>query len=94
MVLSILSQLVQRGNLIEGIVWIVISVCFGVSLLRPGYRWAKTVATINFLVFGLSDFVEMRTGAWWQPWWLLAWKGTCVVVMLVQLLLYVRRSSK
>jgi len=46
------------------------------------------VAAVNFTVFGFSDFVEAATGAWWRPWPLALWKGTCVAVMFVQLMLY------
>ena len=28
--------------------------------------------------FGLSDVVEVYTGAFWRPWWLLVWKGACL----------------
>jgi hypothetical protein len=37
------------------------------------------VASVLFLLFGLSDLVEAQTGAWWRPWWLLMWKGLCIV---------------
>ena len=33
---------------------------------------------MSFFAFGISDFVEIHTGAWYRPWWLLAWKATCV----------------
>ena len=80
----------RTGNLIEGILWIVIAGCFLLSVLRTGHRRAKFIAAANFLVFGLSDFVEAHTGAWWRPWWLLAWKVACVALMLVQFVWYLR----
>ena len=79
-------------NLIEGFVWIAFSVGFWVSLVRPGQRWAKGVAGVNFAAFGVSDFVEMQTGSWGRPWWLAAWKIACVGVMAVQVFLYTRRK--
>ena len=36
------------------------------------------VAALAFFLFGISDAVEVRTGAWWTPWWLFAWKAACV----------------
>ena len=33
-----------------------------------------------FFVFGASDYIELRTGAWWDPPWLLAMKAACLVV--------------
>jgi len=35
-----------------------------------------------FFAFGVSDLVEIRTGAWWRPWWLAAWKTACVLGIL------------
>ncbi len=54
----------------------------------------KLFAAVSFILFGLTDFVEMRTGAWWHPWWLLAWKGGCVAVMVGLLLTYRRGTDK
>jgi hypothetical protein len=34
------------------------------------------------VAFGFSDVVEIQTGAWWRPWWLLVWKGACLLAML------------
>ena len=81
----------RTSNLIEGILWIIIGVCFLIPLLRPAQRRAKLIAAANFIAFGLSDFVEMHTGAWWRPWWLLVWKGICVIAMLGLLIAYLRR---
>ena len=49
---------------------------------------------IILILFGISDFVEMATGAWWRPWWLLIWKGLCLIVgiILVILILKERRN--
>jgi hypothetical protein len=35
-----------------------------------------------FAFFGLSDLVEVTTGAWWRPWWLLAWKAACLLGLI------------
>ena len=80
----------ETVNLVEGILWIAIGFCFAISLIRPGWRRAKLLATFNFLVFGLSDFVEVHSGAWWSPWWLPFWKGACVCTMFVQIVHYYR----
>ncbi len=79
-------------NLCEGILWLAVSAGFLVALVRRGDRGAKLIAALTFAAFGLSDFVEMDTGAWWRPWWLLMWKGLCVAVMLTQLGVYMRRQ--
>jgi len=84
----------ETGNLVEGILWLTIAAGFAVSLLKPGRRGEKIVAAVNFAAFGVSDFVEMHTGAWWRPWWLLAWKAACVAVMAAQLVRYLRRKRR
>ena len=82
----------RTGNLIEGILWVVIGVCFLIALVRRGQATAKIVAGVNFIAFGISDFVEMHTGAWWRPLWLLVWKGGCILVMVLLLVQYMRRK--
>jgi hypothetical protein len=84
----------ENANFIEGCLWIAIGVCFAASMISPKLRGAKLLAAANFVLFGLSDFVEMQTGAWWRPWWLLAWKATCIVVMLYQFVRYARRDPR
>ncbi|HTD65354.1 MAG TPA: hypothetical protein VK846_02340, partial [Candidatus Limnocylindria bacterium] len=43
--------------------------------LRP----TLLVLALTLAVFGGSDLVEARTGAWWKPWWLFVWKALCVI---------------
>ena len=90
---NVIDNLIRYGNLIEGFFWIAIGVCFIASLLKPARRRFKIIAAANFIVFGCSDFVEFHTGAWWQPTWLLLWKGLCVAVMLLQFVFYLRAKS-
>ena len=85
-----IDYLIQYGNLAEGVLWIVVGACFAAAMVRGGSRRMKLVAAINFVLFGCSDFVERRTGAWWRPWWLLLWKAACVAVMVLQLAVYLR----
>ncbi len=77
-------------NFVEGIFWVFVGACFLISLVRPNRRRAKVIAAATFAAFGASDFMEMRTGAWWSPWWLLAWKTACIAAMLTLLIWYVR----
>gem|GEM_PF-3089523 len=50
--------------------------------MRRG-RWTRgsAAASVFLALFGVSDFVEVHTGAWWRPWWLLAWKGDCIFAL-------------
>jgi hypothetical protein len=43
------------------------------------------VLSIALVMFGLSEVVEVRMGAWYRPWWLLAWKGACLVTIVAVL---------
>lgn len=87
-------ELIEIFNFWEGVLWLGFAAGFALSLIRPGQRAAKLIAALNFAAFGASDFVEMRTGTWWVPWWLAAWKVLCVAVMAVQLFLYTRGRRK
>lgn len=43
-----------------------------------GAWWALVAA---FACFGVSDLVEVWTGAWWRPWPLLVLKVACVLAI-------------
>ncbi|MDT8286545.1 MAG: hypothetical protein RQ748_05500 [Elusimicrobiales bacterium] len=64
-------------NLAEAALW------FAAGLTLAGARRGEPFARMKgltaaaaalFVLFGLSDLAEMKTGAWWAPAWLLAWK--------------------
>lgn len=80
------------GNYVEAALWIAIGLAFGVAaLVRRGiHRRRCEEAAVVFLLFGLSDIVEVQTGAWWRPWWLLIWKAACVFAMLALLARHMR----
>ena len=84
----------QYFNLAEGIAWIGLGVYFFALLLRRTHRGLNVLIGIAFVLFGISDFVEMHTGAWWRPWWLLVWKGLCLLALLFLLTLRHRRLRK
>ena len=88
------ADISEVGNLIEAFLWLAVGAVFLFALIRPDHRRAKILAAVNFAAFGISDLVEMHTGAWWRPWWLLAWKAACVAVMVLQLLHYSRRKRQ
>lgn len=71
----------QSGNLIEAGVWFLVALVwfYEGATSRAALRWVTVVLALTFVLFGLSDLVESETGAWWRPWWLLAWKGACVI---------------
>ena len=70
---------VESFNFFEGLFWIAASAYVIRKTVhgRIGPRPGAIGAALLFL-FGISDFVEITTGAWWRPWWLLVWKGVCL----------------
>ena len=73
------------GNQLEAGVWFLVALVCLVKALRSGSKtaWLGIVAAAAFLLFGISDLVEIQTGAWWRPWWLLAWKAGCVLTFVL-----------
>ncbi len=79
-------------NYIEAALWDIIGLCFlVVASRRSEYRSRCVLLGIVFIAFGGSDVVEVQTGAWWRPWWLLVWKASCLAVMVEAAVWYVRR---
>lgn len=83
-------DLETNGNLIEAWMWFVLSALLaGYTLLQPrALRRSLFFLGITMAVFGASDLVEARTGAWWEPWWLLLWKAACAGGLLLGFLRY------
>ena len=80
-------------NFWEGWFWIVLGVGVLVVAIFKQKRVRLFFVALFFLLvfFGLSDFVEMHTGAWYRPWWLLVWKSFCVIGMVGMWLVYRKR---
>ena len=81
-------------NVVEAAFWIVLGVAMLITSARPAPRWPWVLAGITFIAFGVSDIVETRTGAWWRPWWLLAWKAACLFVLAALALRWWRTRSR
>ncbi|MFC1678830.1 hypothetical protein ACFL2T_01230 [Elusimicrobiota bacterium] len=76
--------MVETFNLCEGILWSVLGAILlwrSRKLDHPMHRLGG-IGAITLFIFGVTDFIEVRTGAWWSPWWLLALKVLCVVILL------------
>lgn len=80
-------------NFIEGFWWTALGGWIFLSKNRLKKSPCKTSLGIVLILFGISDFVEMGTGAWWQPWWLLIWKGLCVTIGLILLILFFMKGD-
>jgi hypothetical protein len=71
--------------MIEGCLWVVISIILFFKSFRDSreVRGTLRVLSSSFFLFGISDYIEARTGAWWSPFWLLLLKGSCIVIFIV-----------
>jgi len=90
-----LEAIYTKGNYIEAGIWIAIALTFGVRIIRRSRteRYQALMAFLTFFFFGLSDIIEVQTGAWWRPWWLFVWKSLCVFSMAALLINYLRSRS-
>jgi hypothetical protein len=89
-------ELARQGNLIEASVWFVIALALGAYAFSRGKSFRPTLwlLAITMAIFGISDLVEARTGAWWRPWWLFVWKALCVIALLAGFLSYYRLTKR
>ncbi|MEM1169741.1 MAG: hypothetical protein AAGJ08_11850 [Cyanobacteria bacterium P01_H01_bin.35] len=93
---EILETVYRKGNYIEAGIWFIFAGAFAISAIKNHglVRLHRIVATFTFLLFGLSDIVEVQTGAWWHPWWLFVWKSLCVLSMFCLLIFYLKIRYK
>ncbi|MEB3885734.1 hypothetical protein [Lyngbya sp. CCY1209] len=89
---KILEAIYNLGNYIEAGIWGMFALGFAGAATRVTgkARSLRLIASLTFLLFGLSDIVEVQTRAWWHPWWLFAWKVLCGITMVVLLGIYWR----
>ena len=82
-------------NLIEAAWWIALGlIVVGLAIAkRLPARWTLPLA-VTLIAFGISDIVEVRTGAWYRPWWMLLWKASCVAVLAGYGFVWWRRSRR
>jgi hypothetical protein len=87
-------DMLQIFNSLEMYIWFVVGVMFFANGFRRSNRYKKLTFLLSatYIAFGLSDGVEVNTGAWWQPWWLLLWKVLCVIVFTVSATYYFRNE--
>ena len=85
--------LFEIANYAEAALWFAIALYCATRAIatRRSSLWLLTVA---LLLFGISDIVEVQTGAWYRPWWLLAWKAACVLAILSVGVPYIRARRK
>ncbi|QDV15819.1 hypothetical protein Pan153_04380 [Gimesia panareensis] len=87
-------ELDQILNLAEAILWISIACLFLVRLRHTKQNRDLSIAcVIAFALFGVSDFIEIRTRAWYQPVSLFILKAGCIVTLVTVFLIYRRRRK-
>lgn len=75
----------ETFNYIEAGFWFVLAlITFSASITKRAepFKFVLLVASVGFVLFGISDIIEVSTGAWWRPWWLLALKASCVITFI------------
>lgn len=91
-----LEAVYKDGNYIEAGIWSFFALGFAIRAFKTSGKISHqaVMAAVTFGLFGLSDIVEVHTGAWWHPWWLLVWKVLCVMSMFCLLLVYIQESQE
>lgn len=71
------------ANYVEAGVWIVVAALLAANAVGSAGRVLRNLALLSvaFAVFGISDIIEARSGAWWRPLALLIMKSTCLLVI-------------
>jgi hypothetical protein len=82
-------------NVFEVVLWSVLglAILFWRALPMHWMSWNLPLACALF-GFALSDYIEIQTGAWWQPWWLFPFKACCFLSMIYFMVLYYRHHSR
>lgn len=84
----------QIFNLAEAILWISISSVFLFRLRHTKRnRDLSITCIIAFALFGVSDFIEVSTRAWYQPVSLFILKACCVSTLVTVFIIYDRRRK-
>jgi len=68
-------------NACEAGLWLMFAVIvFGrYGRAPPGVKRVARVMALLFVLFGISDLIEIESGAWWRPPGLLLFKGACLI---------------
>ncbi len=85
----------ERYNLFEVGLWGWIGLVLTIySIVKGGYyRNCGLFSGMLFLSFSLSDAIEIISGAWWAPRWLLFWKCANITAFVFAYLYY-RKINK
>ena len=86
---------VDAFNLFEVYLWSIMGIGFLIAAIVKSTNRLSAVATgIMLILFGVSDWIELSTGAWWKPWWLFVWKAICVLSLTALAVIAYRMQLK
>lgn len=78
-------------NSIEAAFWISVGMTVWGKNRQPSlHQRLAQFAAIWFVLFGISDIIEVYTGAWWRPFSLLVFKGACLTALVTCAVVYAR----
>ncbi len=82
----------EIANRIEAGIWFVVALILLVRALRSEQHLKRIIMILSgsFIVFGISDLIEAKSGAWWQPLWLLFLKAVCLILFFFGFRAYFR----
>ena len=89
-------SVVDAINAFEVVWWIVCGVVVFAKSRRAEspQRGRGLLSAVALVLFGLSDVVELQTGAWWKPWWLAVWKGLCIAILITCVAISFRNRAR
>jgi len=93
------GKTIEIFNQLESLLWFSIAFIlieqafFNKKVLQ--YKMLMFQSAITFILFGISDLIEAKTGAWWMPWSLLVFKGACLITFVYLFMCYLKiKKSK
>ena len=73
----------ETFNLVEGWFWITLAILIPLIFHKQTSGLEKAGLVIAFVAFGISDFIEIKTGAWYRPWPLFLLKAVCLISIII-----------
>ncbi|MEK7413349.1 MAG: hypothetical protein AAB263_08525 [Planctomycetota bacterium] len=91
-----MSEFARLFNACEAVLWACFAVVFVVRAVIATGRMRRLagIMALAFIAFSISDVIEMDTGAWWRPIWLLVLKVSCVLVFIGGVIVYYRMRRR
>ncbi|MFC1708806.1 hypothetical protein ACFL2J_01925 [Candidatus Omnitrophota bacterium] len=90
-------DVLTKFNLYEAILWFAIAGVFLLLARRKErflvrQRKSSIFLSAMFILCGISDLIEIHTGAWWHPTWLLIFKAICFFGIFSGLITFLRKK--